>query len=207
VLVRRSAGDPAAAPTPLARARADRHAPGLGAPEKMTHTARHTPAAGMATLALLAGVVGAWGVPGVRPAALGAQAPRRAPQAMARAAALPTPRAVADSLWAAGDARAAESAYAAVLARDPDDARATFRLAQLRERRDPATAERLYRATRRWCPTIRGGSSRSPTAWRAATTCAVRSPRPTGPRGSPRGSATWRSRARACWPRPGAPTR
>jgi len=50
----------------------------------------------------------------------------------------------ADSAFAAEDAATAEREYAAVLAADPASSRATFRLAQLRQRRDPAGAIRLY---------------------------------------------------------------
>ena len=50
----------------------------------------------------------------------------------------------ADSAFTAGDARAAEREYAAVLAADPENSHATYRLAQL-HRRDPAVALRLFR--------------------------------------------------------------
>ncbi|HYK82289.1 MAG TPA: tetratricopeptide repeat protein [Gemmatimonadales bacterium] len=50
----------------------------------------------------------------------------------------------ADSEYAAGDAGAAARAYAAVLAADPENSRATYRLAQLR-RSNPAEALRLFR--------------------------------------------------------------
>ena len=49
----------------------------------------------------------------------------------------------ADSVFAAGDATAAALAYAAVLAADPQNSRATYRLADLR-RRDPKEALRLF---------------------------------------------------------------
>src|SRR5205814_4574963 len=50
----------------------------------------------------------------------------------------------ADSAFAAGDARAAEREYAAVLAADPWNSHATYRLAQL-HRHDPRVALRLFR--------------------------------------------------------------
>src|SRR5206468_8592677 len=50
----------------------------------------------------------------------------------------------ADSAFAAGDARAAEREYAAVLAADPWNSHATYRLAQL-HRHDPRLALRLFR--------------------------------------------------------------
>ena len=50
----------------------------------------------------------------------------------------------ADSAFAAGDARAAEREYAAVLATDPWNSHATYRLAQL-HRHDPRLALRLFR--------------------------------------------------------------
>ena len=50
----------------------------------------------------------------------------------------------ADSAFTAGDARAAAQEYAAVLAADPWNSHATYRLAQL-QRRDPRLALRLFR--------------------------------------------------------------
>ncbi len=51
----------------------------------------------------------------------------------------------ADAAYAAGDRARAEQEYAAVLATDAGQARATFRLAQLRERHDLRGAVALYR--------------------------------------------------------------
>jgi len=57
----------------------------------------------------------------------------------------------ADSLFAAGDRPAARDAYQALLAAEPGNSHATFRLAQLTD--DPATALRLYAAYVRLEPT------------------------------------------------------
>jgi tetratricopeptide (TPR) repeat protein len=51
----------------------------------------------------------------------------------------------ADSAFAAGDATTAAHEYAAALAVDPENSRATYRLADLSKRRDPARALRLFR--------------------------------------------------------------
>lgn len=51
----------------------------------------------------------------------------------------------ADAAYAAGDRARAEQEYAAVLALDPAQSRAVFRLAQLRERTDVVAAIALYR--------------------------------------------------------------
>ena len=51
----------------------------------------------------------------------------------------------ADSAFAAGDATTAEREYAAALAVDPENSRATYRLADLSKRGDPARALQLFR--------------------------------------------------------------
>ena len=51
----------------------------------------------------------------------------------------------ADSAFAAGDATTAAREYAAALAIDPENSRATYRLANLSKRRDPVGALRLFR--------------------------------------------------------------
>lgn len=51
----------------------------------------------------------------------------------------------ADSAFAAGDAIMAAREYAAALAVDPENSRATYRLADLSKRRDPVEALRLFR--------------------------------------------------------------
>ena len=51
----------------------------------------------------------------------------------------------ADSAFAAGDATTAAREYAAVRAVDPENSRATYRLADLSKRRDPVGALRLFR--------------------------------------------------------------
>src|SRR5207247_10964748 len=51
----------------------------------------------------------------------------------------------ADSAVAGGDATSAERAYAAALAVDPENSRATYRLADLSKRGDPARALQLFR--------------------------------------------------------------
>jgi tetratricopeptide (TPR) repeat protein len=51
----------------------------------------------------------------------------------------------ADSAFAAGDATTAAREYAAALAVDPENSRATYRLADLSKRRDPVEALRLFR--------------------------------------------------------------
>src|SRR6266566_868163 len=51
----------------------------------------------------------------------------------------------ADSAFAVGDATAAEREYAAALAVDPENSRATYRLADLSKRGDPARALQLFR--------------------------------------------------------------
>jgi tetratricopeptide (TPR) repeat protein len=67
------------------------------------------------------------------------------PAAVAQAASPVAGRlARADSTFAAGNPGAAAREYAAVLAADPENSRATYRLAQL-NRRDPATELRLFR--------------------------------------------------------------
>lgn len=65
-----------------------------------------------------------------------------APAASAQQA--PSLLAAAESAYAAGGAAQAERLYAAVLAERPDDARALFRLGQLRARRAPVDAVRLF---------------------------------------------------------------
>ena len=51
----------------------------------------------------------------------------------------------ADAAFAAGDATAAAREYAAALTVDPENSRATYRLADLRKQRDPVEALRLFR--------------------------------------------------------------
>ena len=51
----------------------------------------------------------------------------------------------ADAAFAAGDATTAAREYAAALAVDPENSRATYRLADLTKRRDPARALQLFR--------------------------------------------------------------
>jgi Flp pilus assembly protein TadD len=51
----------------------------------------------------------------------------------------------ADSAFAAGDATTAAREYAAALTVDPENSRATYRLADLTKRRDPVEALRLFR--------------------------------------------------------------
>src|SRR6266576_2290592 len=51
----------------------------------------------------------------------------------------------ADSAFASGDATTAAREYAAALAVDPENSRATYRLADLSKRSDPARALRLFR--------------------------------------------------------------
>ncbi len=73
--------------------------------------------------------------------AYAAHPPKAVPQAKGRTA---VSLARADSTYATGDAPAATRAYAAVLAIDPENSRATYRLADL-QRHDPARALPLFR--------------------------------------------------------------
>lgn len=67
------------------------------------------------------------------------------PRALPAQGAVAARLASADAAWAAGDRGRAEREYAAVVALDPSHSRAVFRLAQLRESTDRASAIALYR--------------------------------------------------------------